>query len=155
MKIENTLPPRHKDTKNHKDNFLKNLSETSCLSVFVARGLKLVCDLAGSYQTKNITTVLQTIELLNSEDFKISDLDMKTGLANVSSLTGLKGRWQVLNEAPLTICDTAHNEEGIRLVVEQINSLNFNNLHFVLGVVNDKEIDGLLKMLPKKAFYYF
>ncbi|MBW8050643.1 MAG: bifunctional folylpolyglutamate synthase/dihydrofolate synthase [Cytophagales bacterium] len=115
----------------------------------------LVCDLAGSYQIKNITTVLQTIELLNSKDFKISVLDMKTGLANVSSLTGLKGRWQVLNEAPLTICDTAHNEEGIRLVVEQIKSLNFNNLHFVLGVVNDKEIDGLLKMLPQKAFYYF
>lgn len=115
----------------------------------------LVCDLAGSYQTKNITTVLQTIELLNSEDYKISGLDIKTGLAKVSSLTGLKGRWQILNEAPLTICDTAHNEEGIRSVVEQIKSLNFDNLYFVLGVVNDKEIDGLLKILPQKAFYYF
>ncbi|MCH8319205.1 MAG: bifunctional folylpolyglutamate synthase/dihydrofolate synthase, partial [Bacteroidetes bacterium] len=90
----------------------------------------LVCDLAGSYQTRNITTVLQTIELLNSEDYKISGLDIKTGLANVSSLTGLKGRWQILYEAPLTICDTAHNEEGIRSVVEQIKSLNFDNMHF-------------------------
>ena len=143
----------------------------------------LVCDLAGKYQIKNIPAVFQALKILNSgiqypitshqspvtshqsavtstqnpvpSTFKISVLDMKTGLANVSSLTGLKGRWQILNEAPLTICDTAHNEEGIRSVVEQIKSLNFDNLHFVLGVVNDKEIDGLLKMLPQKAFYYF
>jgi len=122
----------------------------------------LVCDLAGKYQIKNIPAVFQTIEILNSSTrnpvpsaLKISDHHIKTGLANVTSLTGLKGRWQILNEAPLTICDTAHNEEGIRSVVEQIKSLNFDNLHFVLGVVNDKEIDGLLKILPQKAFYYF
>lgn len=112
-------------------------------------------DLRGSYQAKNIKTVLAAINELKKVGFKILDNDIKIGLLNVVKNSGLMGRWQTLNENPKIICDTGHNEAGIKEVVSQLKGLKFNQLHFVIGVVNDKEIDSILVQLPKNALYYF
>jgi dihydrofolate synthase/folylpolyglutamate synthase len=74
---------------------------------------------------------------------------------NTIKNTGLKGRWQILNESPLTICDIAHNTDGISQIVTQLGKMSYNKLHFVIGVVNDKDIFGILNILPRDAIYYF
>lgn len=76
-------------------------------------------------------------------------------MLNVVHNTGLLGRWQQLGTNPTVICDTAHNEHGLQIVMNQIKKQNFNRLHVVLGVVNDKDLDLILPLFPKKAFYYF
>ena len=113
------------------------------------------CDLTGNYQLKNIATVIQTLELLNKNKFPITEEQITAGLRNVKRNTGLMGRWQILQSSPLTICDTGHNEDGIREVLKMIAATPHQQLHFVLGMVNDKEIEKILKMLPKDARYYF
>ena len=115
----------------------------------------LESDLKGSYQKKNIKTVLASVHELKKLEFAISDEQIKSGLLRVVRNTGLMGRWQTLGLDPKIICDTGHNEAGIREVISQLESLNYNKLHFVLGVVNDKEIDSVLELLPKNAEYYF
>lgn len=116
---------------------------------------KLKCQLSGIYQQKNIVTVLQTIDVLNDSGFKISDENIRSGLSSVCDLTGLKGRWQVLSKNPLIICDTGHNSDGITEVIRQIDQTPHKKLHFVLGMVSDKDILAILKLLPVKASYYF
>ncbi len=113
------------------------------------------CDLTGNYQLKNIATVIQTLELLNKNKFPITEEQITAGLRNVKRNTGLMGRWQILQSSPLTICDTGHNEDGIREVLKMIAATPHQQLHFVLGMVNDKEIEKILNMLPKDALYYF
>lgn len=115
---------------------------------------KLHADLYGKYQLKNIATCLQSIMLLKKV-YRIPDKAIIEGLINVKNNTGLKGRWQVISKNPLTITDTGHNKDGIEQVLKQIESTPHNNLHFVLGMVNDKTIDGVLALLPKSATYYF
>ena len=112
-------------------------------------------DLKGSYQTKNSKTAVQTIKVIKDLGFSISDSQIKKGLLNVVKNTSLLGRWQVMNTQPLTICDTAHNKEGLNYVMKQLLNLKYNNLHIVLGVVNDKDLDGILPLFPKNAIYYF
>lgn len=112
-------------------------------------------DLKGDYQQKNKKTVVATIQILQSLGWKITDKTIKSGLLNVVKNTGLMGRWQVLNQKPFTVCDTGHNEAGIKLIVTQLKKQTFNNLHVVLGVVNDKDITSILELLPKSATYYF
>lgn len=113
-------------------------------------------DLIGDYQFHNKKTVQQTIAVLNAQnDFKVSTENLKKGLLNVSKNTGLQGRWQQLGENPKIICDTAHNKHGLAIVMNQIHKENFKNLHIVLGVVNDKDLDSILPLFPKKAQYYF
>ena len=112
------------------------------------------CELQGDYQKKNLKTVLTVVSLLQVH-FSISKKDIEKGLLNVSKNTGLKGRWQVLNEKPFVVCDTAHNEHGLKLVLEQLVGLKYNSLHIVLGVVNDKDLDEILPLFPKDAKYYF
>ncbi len=112
-------------------------------------------DLTGSYQLKNIKTVLCAVDELRLQGFNITDEHLKTALGHVKRLTGLHGRWEVLSRHPLTICDTGHNPEGIQEVLQNIASVTYNKLHFVLGVVNDKDISKMLKMLPDGAIYYF
>ena len=113
-------------------------------------------DLIGDYQFHNKKTVQQTIEVLNAQgEFKISIADLKSGLLNVSKNTGLQGRWQQLGENPKIICDTAHNKHGLSVVMNQIGKESFEKLHIVLGVVNDKDLDSILPLFPKKAQYYF
>nr|WP_315165869.1 folylpolyglutamate synthase/dihydrofolate synthase family protein [uncultured Flavobacterium sp.] len=113
-------------------------------------------DLIGDYQIHNKKTVIQTITVLNSQkEFKIFHEDIKSGLLQVVKNTGLLGRWQQLGEFPKIICDTAHNKNGLEIVISQIKKETFNTLHFVLGVVNDKDLEEILPLFPKNAIYYF
>ena len=113
-------------------------------------------DLIGDYQIHNKKTVLQTISVLNSQnEFKITPENVKSGLFNVVKNTGLQGRWQQLNAFPKVICDTAHNKNGLEIVLNQIQKEDFDTLHIVLGVVNDKDLEEILPLFPKKAIYYF
>jgi len=113
-------------------------------------------DLLGDYQFHNKKTVQQVIVVLNSQtDFKVSIENLKNGLLNTVKNTGLQGRWQQLGENPKIICDTAHNKHGLAVVMKQIEKETFEHLHIVLGVVNDKDLDSILPLFPKKARYYF
>ena len=112
-------------------------------------------DLKGYYQQRNIKTVLQTIKILQTDKFKVSDENIKKGLLKVVEHTGLKGRWQILQERPKIICDTAHNREGLEYIVAQLKDENYDQLHMVFGVVNDKDMNSIFPVLPKKAIYYF
>ena len=115
----------------------------------------LQSSLTGDYQKKNILGVIQTIEALNETGkYKITKENIKDGVKNVQKNFTLMGRWQTLSTNPLTICDTGHNEDGLHYVLSQLNSMKKNSLHFVFGVVNDKDIDTEMKMLPKDAIYY-
>jgi dihydrofolate synthase/folylpolyglutamate synthase len=113
------------------------------------------CGLPGLYQQKNIKTVLAAIDVLRESGFDISDHAIRNGFEKVTALTGLQGRWQVLSRNPLTICDTGHNEAGIKEVVAQLKRTPHKNLHIVFGVVGDKDPSKVLALLPKKARYYF
>ncbi len=117
--------------------------------------IEVFSELIGIYQVRNIKTALAAISMLRYKGFKISPEDILNGIKTVVKQTGLLGRWQVISEAPLTICDTGHNESGIALVLEQIALTPHKRLHFVLGMVGDKEIKKVLEMLPKDAAYYF
>lgn len=112
-------------------------------------------DLLGAYQLKNVKTAVQSLRLLNEMGFDISTDDLVKGLKNVVQNTGIKGRWQLLGESPKIVCDTAHNREGLSMVMAQVKKENFKNLHMILGVVNDKELNNILSLLPKNATYYF
>ncbi|NLP56844.1 folylpolyglutamate synthase/dihydrofolate synthase family protein [Lutibacter sp. B1] len=112
-------------------------------------------DLKGSYQIKNIKTVVQTIKVLVDKGFIISDKNTRDGLLNVVQNTNLLGRWQILKNEPKVICDTGHNKEGLQYVLDQLQKEEFKNLHIVFGVVNDKKLDNILPLFPKNAIYYF
>jgi len=112
-------------------------------------------DLTGTYQLKNVLGVLLALKVISDNGFFISEENIKEGLKNVVKLTGLLGRWQTLSEKPLIICDTGHNEDGIKEILENLKSYKYKQLHFVLGMVNDKDVSSILSLLPKKAIYYF
>lgn len=111
--------------------------------------------LKGFYQKKNLPGVLRTIEVLNTEGFKISQDAIVGGLENVVTNTHLKGRWQKLSDRPLVICDTGHNIDGVTEVVRQLGSVPHKHLRMVVGMVKDKDVSAILEMLPKQASYYF
>lgn len=110
-------------------------------------------DLLGKYQEKNIRGVIACLNEL--EGYQITKKHLKKGLRNVVSNTGLLGRWQVLGENPKVVCDTAHNTEGLKLVLKQVRKQKFAQLHVILGFVNDKELKNMLPLFPKDAAYYF
>ena len=112
--------------------------------------------LLGDYQVHNKKTAQQTIKVIQTQNkFKISEENIKNGFLNVVKNTGLLGRWQQLNDSPKVICDTAHNSHGLKIVLNQIQNEKFDELHIVLGVVNDKDLNDILPLFPKKAKYYF
>jgi dihydrofolate synthase/folylpolyglutamate synthase len=115
----------------------------------------MASDLIGSYQTKNIKTVIQSLKILQSLRWQISNKNIADGLLHVVKNTGLKGRWQVLQNNPKVICDTAHNAEGLVYVLNQLCKESYNKMHIVLGVVNDKDLDSIIELFPKSALYYF
>jgi dihydrofolate synthase / folylpolyglutamate synthase len=112
------------------------------------------CGLLGDYQIKNKKTVIEVFRNLKS-NFNISEENIKNGIANVVLNTHLQGRWQILQEYPKVICDTAHNANGLEMVMQQLKKETYNQLHIVLGVVNDKDLDAILPLFPKNANYYF
>jgi dihydrofolate synthase/folylpolyglutamate synthase len=126
-------------------------------SVFTTHHLPLniALDLTGTYQLKNIKGVLSVVDELRKQGFVITDEHIITALKQVKTLTGLHGRWEVLNTQPLTICDTGHNPDGIQEVLKNIAAVDYEQLHFVIGMVNDKDITKVLAMLPTDAIYYF
>lgn len=123
--------------------------------VFAGKNLlpKYKTDLLGNYQAKNIKGVLAALKVL--EGFKIKDKHIVAGLQNVVKSTGLLGRWQVLSNAPKVVCDTAHNKEGLSLVLNQIQQESYETLHIVIGFVKDKNLDLILPLFPITACYYF
>lgn len=110
-------------------------------------------DLLGEYQQKNINGVVTTIRQLKG--FDVPEHAIVVGLKKVVVNTGLLGRWQVLQEDPMVVCDTAHNKEGVSLVLQQIKKQTYKQLHIVLGFVNDKDVKSVLGLFPKDAKYYF
>lgn len=120
---------------------------------FEFRSLEL--DLTGTYQLKNLAGVLSAVKALRLNGFNLPDDAVKNALRSVKSLTGLMGRWQILERSPLLICDTGHNEDGIKEVLKNISSTPHHHLHMVIGMVNDKDIHKILASLPKNAIYYF
>lgn len=115
----------------------------------------LESDLRGWYQKENIKTCLAVLQILQSKNWRISEEVTKKGLLNVVPNTGLMGRWQKLSSSPKVICDTGHNEDGVKQIVQQLDSENFDQLHIVWGMVNDKDVSAILNLLPKKAVYYW
>ncbi|MFG0590668.1 bifunctional folylpolyglutamate synthase/dihydrofolate synthase [Myroides odoratimimus] len=114
----------------------------------------LVSDLKGDYQKSNIRTVRQAIELLR-KSFEITEKAEVEGLLHVVQNTKLLGRWQVLGQNPKIITDTAHNSHGLTIVMNQLKHENYRDLYVVFGVVNDKDLDSILPLLPKEAKYFF
>jgi dihydrofolate synthase/folylpolyglutamate synthase len=130
-----------------------NSSLTTHNSQLTTHNLQL--DLTGTYQLKNVKAVLSAVEELNKYGFTITQDHIKTALRQVKKLTGLHGRWEILSHHPLTICDTGHNPEGIAEVLKNIEAISYHHLHFMMGMVNDKDISKILALLPKNAIYYF
>jgi len=153
-KVPVVIGEKHKQT----ETVFRNKAEKSNSSIFFAEDFKFQkyhTDLKGDYQKKNLRTVLTSIKLLRDKDWNISEEAVINALNNVKLHTGLQGRWDVLREKPKVICDTAHNAEGLKIVIKQLKREKFQHLHMVLGVVNDKDLSKVLPLLPKDAHYYF
>ncbi len=112
-------------------------------------------ELKGNYQEKNLAGVLAVVDQLKKKGYSVSHKDIADGLQNTVVLTGLKGRWQKLGDDPFVVCDTGHNEAGVKEVLKQIAERRFRNLHMVWGTVKDKDPGRVLGLLPKDAHYYF
>ncbi|RSC93574.1 bifunctional folylpolyglutamate synthase/dihydrofolate synthase [Tenacibaculum singaporense] len=142
---------RQKET----ENVFNTKAEECEAPIFFASDKKqnYTTDLLGEYQKHNVTTAVTTIQQL--KEFKVSEENIKNGLLSVVKNTNLKGRWQLLQEHPKVICDTAHNKEGLFYTLQQLKKENYKRLHIVLGVVSDKKLSEILPMFPKNAKYYF
>ena len=112
-------------------------------------------DLKGIYQKENVGTAVTVLKVLRKQGFHIADEHIVSGLQNVVRNTHLRGRWQVLRTAPTTICDVGHNLDGMTMVVQQLKATPHNHLHFVIGMVDDKDLSEILGILPENATYYF
>ena len=137
-------------------NVFKDIAKKNNAEIIFASTLdskEYITDLLGSYQTKNVKGVVALLKCLKA--FKVTEENIEQGLKNVVGNTGLLGRWQVLGVKPLLVCDTAHNQEGLRLVVSQIKKQNYSDLHIVLGFVKDKSLEKILPLFPRNAKYYF
>lgn len=137
--------------------FLDKANELHCKISFADKEIAdlLESDLKGKYQANNIKTSLQAVKELQRLGWDISQIAVEKGLTQVVKNTGLLGRWQQLGESPKIICDTGHNEAGIEYIVKQLEEEEYKKLYIVFGVVNDKSLSKVLKMLPKSAYYYF
>lgn len=112
-------------------------------------------DLPGLYQASNLVTVLEAVHQLKMRGWKIDQQQVKLALQQVKKLTGLHGRWEQLRNNPRVVVDVAHNEDGIKMLAEQLEFETFHHLHIIIGMVKDKDVDGVLRLLPPHAKYYF
>ncbi|KAA6327590.1 Folylpolyglutamate synthase [termite gut metagenome] len=112
-------------------------------------------EMEGFYQLKNTNTLLSVINQLKKKGYRITSKNVHDGFAHVTELTGFSGRWQRLANRPTLVCDGGHNVAGIAYIVNQLKKEKFHQLHFVIGMVNDKDINGILSLLPQNALYYF
>ena len=136
-------------SQSHNDSLEIDLLDNSCM-----KKNKYFLDLSALYQIKNLVTVVATIDQL-SNSFHLNEVSTTAALGQVKSLTKLHGRWEIINRQPLVVLDVAHNVDGIQQLLHQIDNSSHKNLHIVFGMVKDKEIEGVLEILPKNASYYF
>ncbi|MGY6521094.1 MAG: bifunctional folylpolyglutamate synthase/dihydrofolate synthase [Mongoliitalea sp.] len=137
---------------------VERLPEIQGLASYRVEGdasLDLHIQLLGNYQAKNLPGVFKAIDVLQMKGWTIPLDAIQEGLKYVIDLTGLKGRWQILTEQPLVICDTGHNEDGIRMILEQLKQYKYHQLWMILGMVHDKDVSKILSLLPKDAYYLF
>lgn len=156
--IKNNTPVVISETQQETKPVFLNKSTSENAPIYFASDEKFPdypCDLQGDYQKKNKAGVLKSIEILRKLDLKISETAIRKGLENVVKNTGLKGRWQIVREDPKVICDTAHNKEGLEIVLTQLKREKAENYFFVLGFVKEKNLDEVLALFPKKARYFF
>jgi len=137
--------------------FKRKASESASPITFVDQRsvLRVTSALQGEHQVRNTRTALAAIDVLRERGWRIPEAAVSSGFANVHANTGLRGRWEVIGHAPLTIADVAHNVDGIRMVNAMLARTPHDQLRIVLGMVNDKDIDAVLALLPKKADYHF
>jgi dihydrofolate synthase/folylpolyglutamate synthase len=121
----------------------------------ISKGLVISSSLGGIYQEKNFITACQVISLLRKEGYDIKDEAIQSGFKDVLKNTGMQGRWQLLLTDPKTICDIGHNEAGFESILAQLKKEEYKKLHWVFGIVNDKDANKLLSLLPIEATYYF
>ena len=138
----------------------KSKTENNYLAVEVKGNLsgvksKYQLDLPGFYQTKNILTVLTATEQLMKQGWKIEENHLQIAFKNSKQINGLHGRWETIQTNPSVILDVAHNQDGIKQIVQQLKQISYHKLHIIIGMVKDKEIDAVLALLPKDAAYYF
>jgi dihydrofolate synthase/folylpolyglutamate synthase len=143
-----------------KEVFIARAKELKCRIVFadqisIGDSIPYLCPLKGLYQEKNKLTSYQAVQVLKQSGFNISEDAIRSGYRDVIRQTGLQGRWQILSRKPKVICDVGHNEAGINYILHQLKTEKYNRLHWVFGLVNDKDADNILGMLPKEAIYYF
>jgi dihydrofolate synthase / folylpolyglutamate synthase len=115
----------------------------------------VLIDLPGIYQNLNCCTVMQSVEVMRKKGYDFPDEKIYNALVSVKKLTGLRGRWETLSDQPLIICDVGHNKAGIEFIVKQLSLIKYRQLHFIIGMVNDKDIASVLELLPRNAIYYF
>ena len=135
--------------------FIKIAEEKQAKLIYASANNKYKTDLKENYQKENVSTTLAAITQLQAMNWNICEDNIINGIGNTLKNTAFMGRWQTLGEHPLIICDMGHNEDGIKQVTQQIAKLHYNKLHFVFGVVKDKNIDTILSLLPEDAQYYF
>lgn len=133
----------------------RQIAESKNAPMFLAEEVHYETDLKGLYQKKNTRTVAMTVNVLRQLGWKISPEALSKGLANVIHNTGLRGRWDVIKEAPKVICDTAHNKEGLAFAMQQLLQEKYDKLFLVIGVVNDKDLNAVLPLFPPEAEYFF
>ncbi|WP_431111216.1 bifunctional folylpolyglutamate synthase/dihydrofolate synthase [Winogradskyella poriferorum] len=156
--IKPNIPVVIGETQPETENVFKNKAKENNSEIYFADQLVeevLESDLKGTYQEYNKKTVIQSVTVLRKLGYNISNSNLKKGLLNVVKNSGLQGRWQVLQEHPKIVCDTAHNKEGLSYTMQQLQTETYNNLHIVFGVVSDKDLDSIVSLLPKNATYYF
>jgi len=129
--------------------------DKGCMVVETSDNRTYQVGLCGSYQLKNIATVLTVIDQLKELNFKISKAAIFEGLEKVTEITGFRGRWQILQQEPVIVADTGHNVGGFRYITDQLKAQTYKTLRIVIGMVNDKDITAVLALLPKEAIYYF
>ena len=157
--IKSNIPVVIGETQEETKSVFKELAEAHHAEIHFADQQEVIpdyeSDLKGAYQQKNKATVSCALQIIRSKGFEISDEAIATGFKNVVKNTGLNGRWQILQEQPKIICDTAHNKEGLYYAMAQLLKEPFEVLHIVFGVVNDKDVQSIVPLLPKNAHYYF
>lgn len=126
-----------------------------CTTYRLSSGENIDFQLGGLCQEKNLATILTTIGALQKQGYHITQQDINEGLAQVCSLTHLNGRWQIIQHAPLVVCDTAHNVAGLAYIAKTLKAYKKGKVHIVAGMVSDKDVRHVLQELPHDAIYYF
>ena len=156
--IKSGIPVVIGEKQNDIVNIFINKAEEKKSRIFFAEDFDVneyECELKGSYQNKNIKTAIAAIELLNNSEISINEKNIKDGLNKIIQNTGIRGRWEIIENKPLIICDIAHNIDALSIVINDLKLINSNKIHFVLGFVNDKNLDSIVDLFPESSNYYF